>query len=97
MYIQTTHLTPHTQQTRILALNASYFLKNDGSFMISLKANCIDSTLDANVVIIDEMNKMKKEGLKRKERLTLEPFERDHAVVCALLLDIDFERFFRVT
>ena len=50
--------------------------------MISLKANCIDSTLDANTVIVEEMNKMKKEGLKRKERLTLEPFERDHAVVC---------------
>jgi len=27
------------------------------------------------------MNKMKKEGLKRKEKLTLEPFERDHAVI----------------
>eukprot|EP00754_Rhynchopus_humris_P015502 Rhum_TRINITY_DN14452_c11_g1::Rhum_TRINITY_DN14452_c11_g1_i1::g.92507::m.92507/K14563/NOP1, FBL; rRNA 2'-O-methyltransferase fibrillarin len=68
-------------QTRILGLNAQYFLKNDGDFMISLKANCIDSTQEASVVITDEMNKMKALGLKRKEKLSLEPFERDHAVI----------------
>ena len=76
------HTPPPPTQTRILGLNAQYFLKNDGDFMISLKANCIDSTQEASVVITDEMNKMKALGLKRKEKLSLEPFERDHAVVC---------------
>ncbi|XDV40733.1 hypothetical protein PO909_009752 [Leuciscus waleckii] len=31
-------------QTRIVALNAHNFLKNGGHFVISIKANCIDST-----------------------------------------------------
>ncbi|KAJ6689021.1 hypothetical protein OIU85_005436 [Salix viminalis] len=32
-------------QARILALNAAYFLKTGGHFVLSIKANCIDSTL----------------------------------------------------
>ncbi len=68
-------------QERILALNAQYFLKNGGHFVISIKANCIDSTLDAAVVFASEVDKMKKDRLKPLEQVTLEPFERDHAVV----------------
>jgi len=68
-------------QARILALNAQYFLRNDGHFVISIKANCIDSTLDASVVFASEVDKMKKERLKPLEQVSLEPFERDHAVV----------------
>jgi len=68
-------------QSRILALNAQSFLKNGGHYVISIKANCIDSTLDAAVVFADEVNKMKKDRLKPLEQVTLEPFERDHCVV----------------
>lgn len=32
-------------QARILAMNAECFLKNGGGFVISIKANCIDSTV----------------------------------------------------
>lgn len=31
-------------QARIVGLNSQYFLKNGGHFMISIKANCIDSS-----------------------------------------------------
>lgn len=68
-------------QARILALNAQYFLKNDGHYVISVKANCIDSTMEAPVVFAAEVDKMKKDRLKPLEQATLEPFERDHAVV----------------
>jgi len=68
-------------QARILALNAQYFLKNGGHFVISIKANCIDSTLAAPVVFAAEVEKMKVEKLRPVEQVTLEPFERDHAVV----------------
>ena len=68
-------------QARILALNAQYFLKNGGHFVISVKANCIDSTVAAAVVFASEVDKMKKDRLKPLEQVTLEPFERDHAVV----------------
>ncbi|KAG5465618.1 hypothetical protein CUR178_00326 [Leishmania enriettii] len=68
-------------QARILALNTQAFLKNGGHYVISIKANCIDSTLEAPVVIASELNKLKKDKLKPLEQVSLEPFERDHAVV----------------
>lgn len=68
-------------QARIVALNAQYFLKTGGNFVISIKANCIDSTVDATVVFANEVEKLQQEQLRPKEQLTLEPYERDHAVV----------------
>jgi len=68
-------------QARIVAVNAHSFLKNSGHVVISVKANCIDSTAEAEAVFADEVEKMKKEKIKPLEQLTLEPYERDHAVV----------------
>ena len=68
-------------QARIVAINASYFLKNGGHFVISIKANCIDSTAEAEVVFAGEVKKMQAEKMKPQEQVTLEPYERDHAVV----------------
>ncbi|CAK7337337.1 unnamed protein product [Dovyalis caffra] len=68
-------------QARILALNASYFLKAGGHFVISIKANCIDSTVPAEAVFDSEVKKMVLDQLKPSEQVTLEPFERDHACV----------------
>lgn len=68
-------------QARIIALNAHHFLKEGGAIVISIKANCIDSTAPAAQVFASEVNIMRKEGIKPKEQLTLEPYERDHAIV----------------
>ncbi|KAK6135244.1 hypothetical protein DH2020_031016 [Rehmannia glutinosa] len=68
-------------QARILALNASYFLKAGGHFVISIKANCIDSTVPAEAVFDQEVKKLKADQFKLHEKVTLEPFERDHACV----------------
>ncbi|KAM6549106.1 hypothetical protein CsatB_020782 [Cannabis sativa] len=68
-------------QARILALNASYFLKAGGHFVISIKANCIDSTVPAEAVFQQEVKKLQAEQFKPFEQVTLEPFERDHACV----------------
>ncbi|EPZ35180.1 NAD(P)-binding domain-containing protein [Rozella allomycis CSF55] len=68
-------------QGRIVALNAHNFLKNEGHVVISIKANCIDSTVDAATVFASEVNKLKEEKIKPREQLTLEPYERDHALV----------------
>ncbi|KAF2104317.1 Fibrillarin [Rhizodiscina lignyota] len=68
-------------QARIVALNAHMFLKEGGGVIISIKANCIDSTRPAAEVFALEVGKMKQEMIKPKEQLTLEPFERDHAMV----------------
>jgi rRNA 2'-O-methyltransferase fibrillarin len=116
-------------QARIVGLNSQYFLKNGGHFMISIKANCIDSTQAAEAVFASEINKLKQMGqynthashtqsravscdvsfsrtapcfdahicaarcalpllrlsdFKPLEYVTLEPFERDHAVVIGI-------------
>jgi rRNA 2'-O-methyltransferase fibrillarin len=68
-------------QSRIVAINAEQFLKRDGNFVISIKASCIDSTIKPEAVFAEEVAKMKKANLKPKFQLTLEPYERDHAVV----------------
>lgn len=68
-------------QARIVALNSHYFLKAGGNFMISIKASCIDSTAAPEAVFAREVKKLQEEGLRPQEQLTLEPYERDHAVV----------------
>lgn len=68
-------------QARIVGLNAKYFLKNGGHFVISIKANCIDSTVPAEVVFASEVKKLQEMDFKPYEQVTLEPYERDHAVV----------------
>lgn len=68
-------------QARIVAINAHNFLKNGGHFVISIKANCIDSTAAPAAVFAGEVKKLQAEKLKPQEQLTLEPYERDHAVV----------------
>jgi len=68
-------------QARIVALNAHYFLKQGGHSVISVKASCIDSTAAPEAVFRREVSKLQSENFKPMEQLTLEPYERDHAVV----------------
>jgi rRNA 2'-O-methyltransferase fibrillarin len=70
-------------QARIVALNSHYFLKNGGHCIISIKASCIDSTASPEAVFRREVTKLQAENFKPLEQLTLEPYERDHAVVIA--------------
>ncbi|BBH09136.1 fibrillarin 2 [Prunus dulcis] len=71
----------HLGDARIVALNASYFLKAGGHFVISIKANCIDSTSPAEAVFQQEVKRLQADQFKPMEQVTLEPFERDHACV----------------
>ena len=68
-------------QARIIALNAHLFLKDQGIVVISIKANCIDSTVDPETVFAREVQKLREERIKPLEQLTLEPYERDHCIV----------------
>lgn len=71
-------------QARIVGLNAHHFLKNGGHVVVSVKASCIDSTAPPEAVFAREVKKMQTEQLKPLEQITLEPYERDHAVVVAV-------------
>ena len=68
-------------QARIVALNAQYFLKVGGHYVISIKASCIDSTAPPEAVFAAEVKKLQADQLKPEEQVTLEPYERDHALV----------------
>lgn len=50
----------------------------------SSQANCIDSTAAPEAVFASEVKKMSAENMKPQEQLTLEPYERDHAVVVGI-------------
>jgi len=67
-------------QARIICINAEHFLKNGGGFVFSIKANCVDSTADPEVVFTQQLQELKSNGFKPMEQVTLEPYERDHAV-----------------
>lgn len=71
-------------QTRIVGLNAQYFLKTKGGCLISIKSNCVDSTKEPQKVFAEEVEVLKKSGFKPKEQITLEPFEKDHAIVVSI-------------
>lgn len=71
-------------QARIVGLNAHMFLKVGGGVVVSIKANCIDSTAPPEQVFAREVVKLREERIKPKEQLTLEPFERDHAIVAGI-------------
>lgn len=73
-------------QARIIALNSHLFLKDKGGVVISIKANCIDSTVDAETVFAREVQKLREERIKPLEQLTLEPYERDHCIVAGRYL-----------
>ncbi len=63
-------------QARIVGLNAHLYLKVGGGVVVSVKANCIDSTAAPEAVFAREVQKLKEERIKPFEQLTLEPFER---------------------
>ncbi|KAG5409418.1 hypothetical protein IGI04_005737 [Brassica rapa subsp. trilocularis] len=75
------HVSDIVGPARIVGLNASFFLKAGGHYMISIKAKCIDATMPAETVFSNEVKKLQADELKPAEQITLEPYERDHACV----------------
>lgn len=63
-------------QARIVSINAEHFLKNGGHAVISIKANCVDSTIPAEQVFAHEVQWLRENKFKPLEQITLEPYER---------------------
>jgi hypothetical protein len=51
------------------------------TIIINFQASCIDSTAQPEAVFASEVKKLQADKLKPQEQITLEPYERDHAVV----------------
>jgi rRNA 2'-O-methyltransferase fibrillarin len=67
-------------QARLFALNAELFLKNNGYFMICIKASCVDSTIPAAQVFESEKRFLVEKGFKPEEQVDLDEFHRGHAM-----------------
>ncbi|KIM36455.1 hypothetical protein M413DRAFT_78230 [Hebeloma cylindrosporum] len=68
-------------QARIVVHNAESFLKDGGHVIISIKASCIDSTMPPETIFASQVQFLKEHSFKPLEQVTLEPYERDHAMV----------------
>ena len=68
-------------QARIVIHNAQSFLKDGGHVVISIKASCIDSTSPPEAIFASEVQTLIDNSFKPLEQVTLEPYERDHAMV----------------
>lgn len=71
-------------QTKIVCVNAQHYLKAGGHLVMSIKASCIDSTKESSIVFAEEIEKLQQDHFKPVEKLSLEPFERDHMMVTAV-------------
>ena len=65
-------------------INCTHKQIEDTPISLIFQANCIDSTAEAEVVFAGEVKKMQAEKMKPQEQVTLEPYERDHAVVVGI-------------
>jgi len=73
-------------QARIVIHNAQSFLKDNGHVVISIKASCVDSTAPPDEVFRQQIEELTNNSFKAIEQVTLEPYERDHAMVSAIYL-----------
>lgn len=70
-------------QTEIVMKNAHHFLKAGGEVLIAIKASCVDSLAEPEAVFEQEIQKLEKKGWKPLQKLTLEPFQRNHTMITA--------------
>jgi fibrillarin-like pre-rRNA processing protein len=71
------------EQAKILADNADVFLKSSGWVMLAVKAPSIDVTKEPAEVYRREAKVLKKRGFSVKETVSLEPFDKAHAMIVA--------------
>ncbi len=72
-------------QTEIAILNAKRLLNPNGSLLLVVKARSIDVAREPLEVIKDEEKKLRRAGFKVKQRIVLDPFDKDHGMIHATL------------
>merc|ERR1719471_1354443 len=70
-------------QTEIVMKNADHFLKESGCVLIAIKASCVDSLAEPEAVFEAEIQKLEKAGWSPLEKITLEPYQRNHTLITA--------------
>ncbi|WJX35682.1 hypothetical protein P8452_23640 [Trifolium repens] len=76
------------EEVRAAYLNARYFLKTGGHYMLYVQGNCIESTNRGDGVF-SSLIKGQQVQFQRMERVTLEPFDEDHAYVSGVFRTLE--------
>lgn len=71
------------EQAKILADNASLFLKKDGWIMLAVKAQSIDVTKEPSEIYKQEVKVLEGRGFQIEDVVHLEPYDKAHAMVVA--------------
>lgn len=71
------------EQAKILADNASLFLKKDGWIMLAVKAQSIDVTKEPSEIYKQEVKVLESRGFKIDDIVHLEPYDKAHAMIVA--------------
>ncbi len=69
------------EQAKILADNADLFLKKRGKALFAIKASSIDVTKEPTEVFRKEISVLENRGFKIIQKIHLEPYDKDHAMV----------------
>lgn len=69
------------RQADILIDNAKFFLKEEGRFLLAVKARSIDVVKRPSRVYEREISILEREEFKIDERISLEPYSKDHLMV----------------
>lgn len=72
-------------QTEIAIRNSKIYLRKGGELFLAIKARSIDAAKDPEEIYRLEIKKLEKNGFKVLETMNLEPYEKDHAMVRAIL------------
>lgn len=70
-------------QTDIAMGNCKVYLKKGGILLLVVKSRSIDVVKDPKVVIKEEAAKLETNGFSIKQIIGLEPFDKDHGMICA--------------
>jgi fibrillarin-like pre-rRNA processing protein len=71
------------EQAKLLADNATYFLKERGSVILMIKSRSIDAVKSPSHVFEHEVQVLKSRGFAVTDLIRLEPYDKDHMAVFA--------------
>jgi len=74
-------------QTEIAVKNCKEYLQKDGILFLVVKASSIDALKPKNQVISDQVEMLKQSRFEMLERIDLEPFDRNHAMLVSRKTD----------
>lgn len=72
-------------QTEIAIANCKHFLKKNGHLLLAVKSRSIDVTKKPSKVFKEEEEKLERSGFKIEQVIELEPFDRDHVLIHAVM------------